>query len=265
MTHVEQGELQAYLDDEVTLAARAHIETHLRDCSACRAELERQRAAGQLFASVLHSSDIVAPTLPALAAVSAARGDVARRRFALSRSALAKAAIFVVGFAALATAAIPGSPVRQWISSALQAVGIVKPAQPLVDTNPTAVVPASPEPVTGGEAAALAIAPVGGRVLIVLTNVSAEAVIRVHLVDSDRATVQTLGEASHARFRTSAGRIEVIGVRNGTVRIDLPRSLEDGRVQVDGRTLFQKDHAELRLKQPATTGADSEFVFKAGQ
>lgn len=261
MTHVEQGELQAYLDGEVPQSSRARIEAHINGCAQCAAELQQLRAAARLFAMLVRSSDAAAPTVSALAAVSAARGDVARRRFAYSRSSLAKAAVLLIGFAALASAAIPGSPVRNWISHVLapapRAASTLPAAPPVVATS------SAPATVSASEIAALSIAPSEGHVLILLSDAASDAVVRIRLVTSDRAMVQAAGAAAHARFSTGPGRVEVVGVKSGVVTIDLPRSTADARVQVDGRTLFQKDGDQVHMSQPATTATDSEFVFRA--
>jgi hypothetical protein len=240
MTHVEQGELQAYLDGEVTASSRASIETHLRGCSVCAAELAALRSASALFDRLIRHSDTEAPIAKARAAVTAARTDAARRRFALSRSALAKAAIFTIAFAALASAAIPGTPLHKWLSSALKREPVTAtrsapgPAAPTAAPAPTTVAPAA-----SGEATALSIQPSEGRVRVILSDVSPTASVRVRLVDTDRAVVQVTGGAAHGRFRTGPGRIELVGVPDGVVTIDLPRNLKDMRVEVDGKVLFQ--------------------------
>lgn len=239
MTHVEQGELLAYLDNEVTASSRAAIETHLHGCTVCAAELSELRSAAALFTRLARASDTEAPIAKARSAVTAARTDAARRRFALSRSALAKAAVFTIGFAALASAAIPGSPLRKWISNALNRA---EPT-PAIQTAPAPTVPApapSPSPApSASDEAALSIQPVDGRVRIILSDVGQSASVRVRLVDSDRAVVQASGAAAHGRFRTGPGRIELVGVPDGVVTIDLPRNVKDMRVEVDGKVLFQ--------------------------
>jgi hypothetical protein len=237
MAHIDEGTLQAYLDDEV--GARAEIDAHLSACQSCAAELNRLRGAAQLFTSVVGTSDIKAPTLAAFAAVGSARGVAAANpRRAVFHRPLARAAMFVVGFAALASAAIPGSPVRAWISSALRSVGVM----PDEVADAPAVTIGTPNAATPTDAAALAIEPADGRVRIILTNVDAATQVRVRMTESDRALVQATGDAAKARFRTGAGRIELIGVGKGEVLIDLPNSVKDARVEADGRVLFEKRH-----------------------
>jgi len=241
MIHIEQGELQAYLDEEATLGARAHIDSHVEACAACAAELDRMRAASALFATAIRGADTQAPVFAAQAAVSAARRQARRQRFAFSRGALLRAALFMIGFAALASAAIPGSPVRSWISTALRSMRITPAIEiPARRTPDARAITPTVESVTG--AAALSIRPVDGRVRVVLTDVAFDANIHVRLYDGDRAVVQASGAASRARFRTSPGRLELVGVGNGEVTIDLPRSATDARVEADGRVLYPKSN-----------------------
>lgn len=262
MTHVEQGELQAYLDGEVGMRSRAQIESHIHTCQACAAELEELRDAARVFAFAMRRSDAEAPTVSALAAVSAARGDVVRRRFSLSRASLSKAAIFLIGFAALASAAIPGTPLHRWIASALSSTAPAPAPAPPATVEPAAEPAPAPVAAPSEAPAALSIMPNEGRVVVILTDVAADAVIRVRLVDSDRAVVQATRGAAHARFRTGPGRIEVVGVHSGEVSVDLPRGASDARVETDGRVLFQRDHEQIRLGAAAATGTNSEYVFK---
>ncbi|MGQ0815407.1 MAG: anti-sigma factor family protein [Gemmatimonadota bacterium] len=236
MAHIDEGTLQAYLDDEV--GARADIEAHLSACGTCAAELERLRSASRLFASVFHNADVQAPALPAFAAVRRAHiQPIARPR--VPRMPLTRAALLLFGFAAVASATIPGSPVRGWLAGALRGVGGL-PDQP----EPAAIVTDSPASAgaveEGSDAAALSIEPVAGRIRIILTNVSPETNVRVRLIDGGRALVETSGEASRARFRTGPGRIELIGVGKGEVVVEIPAAVTDALVAADGKVLFER-------------------------
>src|SRR5437868_10591481 len=111
MTHVEHGQLQAYLDGEVDARTSVDIENHLKSCVSCLAERKALESAAQVFATAMRGVDIAAPARPVIAA--AARKPAG---LWLSRGALSRAAIMVLGVAALASAAIPGSPVRKWLA-----------------------------------------------------------------------------------------------------------------------------------------------------
>lgn len=260
MAHIEEGMLQAYLDEEVV--ARAGLDSHLAQCSMCADELARLRSASQLFASVLHAGDTAAPTSRAYAALKAARRPGIRKPPGNVRVPLARAAMLLVGLAAVASATIPGSPVRAWISEALRAGGSgTQPAE-------TAVPPAEPAtapvvPVEHG-AAAVSVEPSDGRVLIVLSGATTEATVRVRLVKSRRASVEVTDAMAQARFRTGPGRIEVVGLGNGEAVVEIPGAALEARVEVDGRPIFEKHGDQLRLNESRAV-ADSEFVFKGGR
>ncbi len=239
MTHVEEGVLQAYLDAEVTAGARADIDRHLHSCSTCAAELERMRNASQLFHNVLHDSDVVAPVLAAQARFATIRRSAPRpMAVPQPRRAWARAAMFVVGLGAVASAAVPGSPVRAWISDALTRAGLLNEPQ-------SAAAPVLPEEAPAvqrdatAESTALSIEAVDGRIRVVLRNVSPEATVTVRSVDSDRAVVEATGAAAKARFRTGAGLLEVDGVTGGTVIVEIPRSATDAVVEQDGKTIYR--------------------------
>ncbi len=237
MTHVEEGVLQAYLDAEVTTGARADIDKHLHSCITCAAELERMGSASQLFHNALRESDAVAPVLAAQARFANVRRLERKLVPPQPRRAWARAAMFVVGLGAVASAAVPGSPVRAWISDALTRAGLLNEPQ-------RAAAPAFPEEAPAvqrdaTESTALAIEAVDGRIRIILRNVNPGTTVTVRVVDSDRAMVEATGAASKARFRTGAGLLEVDGVQGGSVVVEVPRSATDAVVQQDGRTIYK--------------------------
>jgi hypothetical protein len=57
--------------------------------------------------------------------------------------------------------------------------------------------------------------------------------------------------AASARFRTSPGRIEVVGAGAGEVRIALPRGASAAEVEVDGLVYIAKEGGRLRAVSPA--------------
>jgi hypothetical protein len=238
MTHVEEGVLQAYLDAEVTAGARADIDRHLHSCSTCAAELQRMRSASQLFHNALQNSDAVAPVLAAQANFANARRQERKLIAPQPQRAWARAAMFVVGLGAVASAAVPGSPVRAWISDALTRVGVLnEPQGAAAPAKLPDEAPAVQRDET--ESTSLAIEAVDGRIRIVLRNVKPDATVTVRVVDGDRALVEATGAASKARFRTGAGLLEVDGVAGGEVVVEIPRSATNAVVEQDGRTIYR--------------------------
>lgn len=240
MTHIEEGILQGYLDDEVTGSARAEIDSHLESCATCTAELDRMRKASQLFASALRGADVTPPMLGAQAHLVRARRTAIAVPSATPRRAFARAAMFIVGLAAVASAAVPGSPVRGWISNALARAGLLDQPQSAAAPAGTEEAPAVER--SGPESAGFFIEPADGRLRVVLTNVKPETQVTVQLTDAARAHVEANGAAARARFRTGPGRLEVVGIESGSIVVQIPRAIQDAIVEQDGRTIFTAGH-----------------------
>src|SRR5690606_30227745 len=146
---------------------------------------------------------------------------------------LARAATLVFGFAAAASATIPGSPVRGWLGGLLSP----EPELAAVSAPEAARAPAAEPMAASVEAAAeagISVLPEQGEVRSVPRDASPELTIRAVLVDHPRAGVWASGEAASARFGSGAGRIEVEGAGPGELRIELPRAAYDAIVVVNG-------------------------------
>ena len=239
MMHVEEGVLQAYLDGEVTAGARAEIDKHLQSCSACTVQLQQLRSASLLFAHAIKQGDVAAPMLAAEVQLVAAR-KFERKIPAPSvrpRRALARAAMFVVGLAAIASAAVPGSPVRAWISTALTRAGLLDDPQssagPVATDEAPAVERGTPERTV------FFIEPVDGRVRIVLSKVKPNATVNVQPTDAGRVEVEVSGAAAKAHFESTAGRLAITGVEGGTVLVKVPGTVADAIVEQDGKTIYK--------------------------
>jgi hypothetical protein len=238
MAHIDEGMLQAYLDEEV--GARAEIDAHLRSCGECAARLEELRGASRLFAAAVHAGDVAAPAFAAFTAIRRAQEPQAAPRRSVARVPLTRAAVLLIGFAAVASATVPGSPVRDWLSDALRSIGVLpdneQPAVPVVPDSQASAGAVE----QGSGPAALSILPSEGRLRIVLSDVSSAATVRVRMIEGERALVQASGDAARARFRTGPGRIELIGIGKGEIIIDVPDGALDVRVESDGKVLFEK-------------------------
>lgn len=114
MTHLDEGEIQAYLDGELSRAERVRVVEHLVACVTCRGAHDELREVGSVVAGALPLlDDGSAPRLdraPAAAAAAGARSAPARHI-----GPLVRAAVLVLVVAAAASAAVPGSPIREWI------------------------------------------------------------------------------------------------------------------------------------------------------
>lgn len=273
MSHPAEGTLQALLDGELPRAERAEVERHLQACAACRAEADRLLGAAARLTAALGPLDRPAPTERALAAVSRQRW---RRWVGVDAGqVLRRAAVLVLGVAGVASATVPGSPVRGWIAQMLDRVQVTSaPAGDSVAAGgvPATAAPADSAAAAPGEAAPAAqpaaesaagvsVLPELGRVRVVLTHPSPELRIRVRLSDDSYSDVRATGRASGARFRTGPGRVEVSGAGAGEVEVVIPRGARSAVVEVDGRPYFRKDGDGIRLLAPASDSSGSEVVF----
>lgn len=247
--HLGEGTLQALIDGELSPPERAQAETHLAACPACAAGLRELRGVHERVTSLLAGGDVAAPVAQAQMSLRARR---LRARPAVNwPQALLRAAILVLGLAGVAAAAVPGSPVREWITQ--NVLPHPRPHQrprlhPVVQAPPPARPPAE---ATSG----VSIRTEKDVVRVVLTGASPRLEIVARLVDGDRAGVVARGPHSASRrFRTSPGRIEVIGAGAGALEVNLPRSAGRAVVEVNGRVYVTKQGESLVLLPPATTG-----------
>ena len=279
MTHVSEGTLQAFLDGELAAGERAGVMRHLSSCGDCAAELETLRSAALELSGALGWLDRAAPTDAAHAAIRVAAAAPAtlaftpriglaapRRAMAGTRRALVRAAMLVLGLAAAASAAIPGSPVRDWLTGTWQRLaGDAPAAAPDTGSDVPAAAPAANGSPAGARAGGLAnILPLNGEIRIILESPAPGSRVRVRLVDAGTAAVYTFGAAADARFETGSGRVTVRNITGGEVRIDLPRSLSTALVTAGGRALAVKDADSLRAVTPAVESSTGELVFRAG-
>ncbi|NIP77853.1 MAG: hypothetical protein GWM90_01070, partial [Gemmatimonadetes bacterium] len=102
MSHLEDGTVQAFLDDELPTEERAAAAEHLLACGQCRALRDELVRARSLFSEAVASLDVRPPG-------RARRADRHVRR--VGAGSFVKAAGLVLLLAAAASAAVPGTPV----------------------------------------------------------------------------------------------------------------------------------------------------------
>ena len=236
MNHLDDGTLQGFLDGELPSRERAAAAEHLMACEAYQAVRDELVQANAVVAEAMAVLDGAVPERSA--PMPAASG----RRW-LGSGSLLKAASLTLLLAAAASAAVPGSPVREWI------VRAIAPEAPEA-TAPVAEVPeAAPELMPMG----VSMLP-DGAVEVAVTDLDG-ATLRLVETDGESAGVSVLGAEVDPVFRTAPGRIEVRGGVGGVVTIELPRSLASARVVVDGEVYAVKEAGELRLEVPGETAA----------
>lgn len=285
MEHPVEHMLLAYLDDELSFRDSDAIGKHLAGCPPCQARArELAVAAGDLAAALscldvpapvltaselqerlvadaLHELDRPAPDLSVEDLHRAVRADsekapsdaVSIRRWGRPRRRPLLAAALVVIFVAGASAAIPGSPVREWLAHSVARV-LGGTGETVVDT-----------PALNGEArvpspAAISVQPRDGLVRIMITRAAPETVIRVRLLDRGSASVWSV----QGRYRTAPGEIELLEAGPGEVLVLLPRSIPSAEVRLDGQVVATKEGPDFRLLIPAADSSDAEVSFRAG-
>jgi len=241
MIHLSEGRIQALLDGELSEAERKAALDHLATCPECAAEMDALRSAAAEFSAALDALD----TTHSIDEARAALGRrMMRRKAQRVRGTLLRAAGLVLGFAAVGSAAVPGSPVREWIGTAVRGLVAVAAEEPA----------ATAEVIAG-----VSVAPNGGHVRIQLEGTAPEARLRARLTDAAQASVQVIGEASAVRFRTGPGRIEVREIDNVDLVVELPASAHDARIEFNGIELVVKDGDALRVVDSAQTGRELEL------
>jgi len=267
MGHPAEQTLLAYLDRELPFDERATVREHVQVCAACSGMLDELTAATRTLADAISAIDVPVPALLA----SELEGDlVARalqeldapvptaatitplRRRRASRRPLLAAALIII-FVAGAGAAIPGSPLREWLVRSVELV-----------TGGPSEEPSDPGTPFSGEGtaspAAVSVQPRDGLVRIIITQPAPETLIRVRLLDAGAASVWSV----EGRYRSAPGEIEVLEAGPGEVLVLLPRTVPSAEVELDGRLVATKEGSDFRLLIPAADSSDAEVSFQAG-
>lgn len=235
MTHLDDGTLQSFLDDELPPSARAGVAEHLLGCGRCRGAQEALMRANALFSRSVSVLDVEPP------AGQQDRPHRAGRRARSGTASFVRAAGLILALAAAASAAVPGSPVRAWIASSLD-----------VSSPPEAVPPAPAAPTARPAAPAGISLPAGDRTIVVALTGLEETAILLEGSDGAMASVSAVGCDRDPLFRTGRDRIEVRDAVGGQLRIGLPVRTA-ARLEVDGRLYAEMRGGALRLHVPADT------------
>ena len=245
MTHLDEGLLRALLDDETTAEEAQTMRAHIAQCGACEAGLASAREAGARTTSLLGALDVAAPTERVKARLGARSLERSPARRPWLRGAdLAKAAVLLVGFAGMVTAAVhPASPLRRWLERDSDRVMAVAPTQ-------------APEPTVAAVAArdevGVRVALVSDGVQVSLADVPVGTALEVTWVDAGvDAPAAAVYAALGTAFSTSAseGRIEASAVV-GPVRVELPRQATRASLVVDGRIYLEKTGERIDYPGP---------------
>jgi hypothetical protein len=258
--HLEDGRLQALLDDELGETAARSARDHLATCPSCRGRLEGLERLGAAVTARLAVLDRPVSMEAARQGHAAARErrGAARRSHRPGRahpgwswrSPLAAAASVLLLVTAGVAASLPGSPIRAWMEG----------RQSTPDLSPAATLPSVPE--TTGVFASLRM----GTMDVQIRGLAAGGWVEVHLVDGDRAGAFA---PAGAAFESGPGRLGVhveasrnvepgdAGAGPG-VRVELPRGAREATVQAGRQLLLRVTpdgvHVPSGIRVDSTTG-----------
>ncbi len=261
MDHRTDGELQAYLDAELSRAEMEAMAGHLKVCTDCRVRLGELRMAGEHFQQAVGEIDtLLGSQEPALPLRPRVGGTAGARRAAFGRRALSRAAVLLLLAAGAAAAVVPGSPLRELIgrlvSERAEPVLVESPARPVEQEEPS---PAGIPSVT--------VAPIEGGVAVQVRRFAPGSIVRVRLGPGPDARATLVSGQPEARFSVGPGRLLVDGMGSaatGEILVELPRGLNSATVDVDGRrSLVASPDGLRRSGDPGGTPND-EVVLRVG-
>jgi anti-sigma factor RsiW len=271
--HPEAGRLMALLDGELSGPTADRLEEHLEACESCRRRRDELVRASELLSRELEDRDVEVPAADALAVrrvahyraaergrADPAPGDGERRGRSdagkhgggrLARSALWKAAVLVLGVGAVASAAVPGSPVEGWIGDAVQALASSFSGEPAPADSAAADAagrPAAPQGVS---------VPVSDRAVVRITDAAPGLRVHVRPVEDSLLSVFARG----ARYRAGDGTIEVLGADRPDLRIELPTGPGTARIMADEVLLLERVDGRLRVRAASADTVDGTISF----
>ena len=250
--HLDDGQLQALLDEELGEVDTGSAKAHLRSCAECRARLDEARDANHRLSTALSLLDRSRPELRP----SVIRPPSTVRPGGWRRLGMARAAAMLLTVAAAASATVPGSPLRELITRGLRGPQEVATLERTADSVPmVAATEALAETSIGVELE-------DGRFTVILTETAPAVRIRASLIDGSEGAVYATGDAVSARFGTSPGTITVSGVAAGELRVEIPSAAEDAAIRVDGRTYLTKVGDQLRLAGSPGDSMRAEVFFE---
>jgi hypothetical protein len=255
MIHVDDGTLQAWLDGELSGAARAGVEEHVASCDACAEAADALRAlSARAHTALAVLGDAPVATLPALAEV---RRRARSRGFSRIPAGLIRAAALLLIFGGVVAAAIPGSPLRRWIADVVGDEPAVEPAPAM----PQAPVVEPPPRIAPVQETGLSILPAEGRLTIRLQDVGPDTEVVVREVDEELAWARWNAANTDVRQRSGAGRLEISNVGPGTMTLLIPRSAQTVIVEVDGSIWWTRENGRVRVLGPGPQRDGDGVVF----
>ena len=261
MRHPDLTSLRAFaLDDGDRGSGTAG---HLERCTDCRATVVSMRS---IVATVREDFTQSAPpqVLDGIIARRAA-GDrviladveeIDTRRRDMSRVTLPWAVAILLG-ASVVAAAMPGSPLRQWITETI--------TQRVPDTSPTPVVPPAPAAPASPSTADTSVSGVSifatDSVWVTVDPVLRPVRIVLRMTSQPELEVRGMDEAARATFRPRVNGIRVSGLAGGTLHIDVPMAARAFQLRVGDVVYARKAGAGGISTRARVDSTDAGLVF----
>lgn len=248
MTHLDDELLMALRDGTADPGEEAVARAHLAVCGACRGVLSAAERRREAVAAGLRALDT---GFDAEAARAAVRARAVRPASRSHRGAWVRAAGLIVFLgAASAAAALPRSPVHDWVRRLLRFGTPVD----------TVAVPASPSAgaSNGPETTGVRLDVGGGPLSVALRGVSAGTEIDVRWVPGSEAAVfAPVG----SRFTSATGWLEARLVP-GPVRVELPRASVPITLEVGGVVYLARTADGLTVTGPVLRRGEDAIAFR---
>lgn len=245
MTHLDEATLVALRDrEDVSVEAVQHLGT----CAWCADALEETTIRERRIEEMLSSLDEDGVDREASRAAIRARIDQQLHPRAAARpwwrpAHLGRAAAVLL-VAAGAVAALPGSPVREWI------------AEPVVTPSLDQTESAAPQE---AEPSAVTVPVEMDGLQILVSSLGPLAALEVVWIDGAAARVEA---PAGSRFTYASGRVEAL-VAGGAVRVELPRDGGPLQLEVDGTRYLTRSGSQLSVEGPVGDRSDERILFVA--
>ncbi|HEU5305020.1 MAG TPA: hypothetical protein VFU40_10290 [Gemmatimonadales bacterium] len=228
MMHLDEEQLQRVLHGQLPSRAARSAGDHLAECGECRQRFVMAEREERQVLALLRQVDHPVPVVDPEALVARLRWTGA----AWGRWAAGILLLLGLGGAAYA---LPGSPVRHWIRSAVVWItGSQAPSAPSAET-------VAPE----ARAAGIAAAP-GRRFVIAFESPEQGGYARVSLTDGSEVSVRA--PVGAAGFTSRSGRLYIANAGVGaTYEIEIPRDAPRVEIRVAGARVFVKDGARIAV------------------
>lgn len=253
-------------DGDVPDRSVRRVRAHLQDCARCRDTVEWSRSVVDGYRAATERAappeawpevarrvgEADAVVLPAGPVPVASPGSAPGRSGRWAPFA-ARAAVLVLLLAGVVSAAVPGSPLRSWLSDVL-AEG--PPPNAAAEGAAAEAAPAT---------ATFVLATDDGVVRVVFHRPDPGLVLRVRTGAAGELTVRATGPAAAARFERASSRLDIREAGAGEVLLVLPRSAGEVRVELEGRPVLWQEAGRLIVPVPVSDSAGSELVIRVGE